>query len=99
MSSKDFFSKRFAYFIRQSQTAFYLDFLVVGTEFKRQGVGKSLVYSIFDLFTEVQEISLDTRVFNNESKQFYPALGFTSAPSKKPNYLFYHLNKDDRVLD
>ena len=82
-----------------------LDLLLVDKKYRQKGIGKKLVHSIFQIFTDTRALIVCPFQFNNESTlKFYESLGFKNlglAPVDKTNchgirysdlYYYYRLD-------
>ncbi len=57
----------------------YIARLVVDQLFTREGIGKALVFSAFDIYENVEELVVITRKINESARQFYKRLGFKAS--------------------
>lgn len=64
----------------------YISYLAVDPEFWHQGIGKQLVWTVFDLFDNVQSLVVVTRRINNSARLFYSGLGFQESTYMHPGY-------------
>jgi ribosomal protein S18 acetylase RimI-like enzyme len=73
--------------IQESPHEIYLQLLCVKPAYQGQGVGKSLLYSIFQIESKVKKLSMITRRINTSAIGFYKKLGFeeSSEVDKKAN--------------
>lgn len=71
----------------ESPDEIYLELLCVKPTYQGQGIGKSLLYSIFQIEDNVKKLSLVTRRVNTSAIGFYKKLGFeeSSEVDKKAN--------------
>ncbi len=76
----------FAIFEKWEGQSYYLAEMAVLPEYQRQGIGKQLVFSIFDQDQDAETILLVTEKDNRWSQSFYEKLGFKHSSFQHPNY-------------
>lgn len=54
----------------------YVQDLIIDVEYKRQGIGRSLINRAMDKFSSVRMLTLITDLANEVSNSFYKAMGF-----------------------
>lgn len=78
----------------------YIAQLAIDPRFWQQGLGKELVFSIFDIKKETERLVVIPRRINEVARQFYSHLGFTVSEYMHPGYnpqkhIGYEWNKAD----
>lgn len=76
----------FAIFEKWEEQSYYLAEMAVVPEYQRKGIGKQLVFSIFDKEQEASKILLVTEKNNKWSQAFYERIGFKRSSFQHPNY-------------
>lgn len=76
----------FAIFEKWEKQSYYLAEMAVLPEYQRQGIGKQLVFSIFDQDQDAEKILLVTAKNNRWSQAFYEKIGFKRSSFQYPNY-------------
>ena len=66
--------------------SYYLAEMAVLPEYQCQGIGKKLVFSIFDKDPNAKKILLVTKKDNKGSQSFYEKIGFKHSSFQHPNY-------------
>ncbi len=64
----------------------YITLLTVAPAHWKEGIGKQLVFSAFDIFENVKELVVITRKVNEGARNFYLKLGFNASPYMHPGY-------------
>jgi ribosomal protein S18 acetylase RimI-like enzyme len=64
----------------------YITQLAVDPNYWQQGIGRGLVFSILDLYKDVQSLVVIQRKINIIAHQFYQNLGFTESSYMHPGY-------------
>lgn len=57
----------------------YIRQMSVEPEFQRQGIGRQLIFSLFDQFPDTKKVVVITRKVNQPSTDFYHSIGFTNS--------------------
>ena len=76
----------FSVFEKWEEDTYYLAEMAVAADQQHQGIGKKLVFSIFDKDPSAKRIVLLTERANQDSQAFYKAIGFTPSSFQHPNY-------------
>jgi ribosomal protein S18 acetylase RimI-like enzyme len=76
----------FAIFEKWEEQSYYLAEMAVLPEYQLKGIGKQLVFSIFDKEQEASKILLVTKNNNTWSQTFYEKIGFKRSSFQHPNY-------------
>lgn len=76
----------FAIFEKWTEDSYYLAEMAVVPEYQQRGVGKQLVFSIFEKEASAKKIVLVTEEANHGSRAFYERIGFRASSFKHPNY-------------
>ena len=76
----------FAIFEKWEGQSYYLAEMAVLPEYQRQGIGKQLVFSIFDKDQAAEKILLVTEKDNIWSQSFYEKIGFKHSSFQHPDY-------------
>ena len=76
----------FAIFEKWEGESYYLAEMAVLPEYQGKGIGKKLVFSVFDKDQEIKKIVLVTRNDNKWSQSFYEKIGFKPSSFQHPNY-------------
>jgi ribosomal protein S18 acetylase RimI-like enzyme len=76
----------FAIFEKWEEQSHYLAEMAVLPDYQRQGVGRQLVFSIFDKDWQANKILLVTEKNNKWSQAFYEKIGFKRSSFQHPNY-------------
>lgn len=73
--------------MEKSPEEVYVQLLCVKPEYQGQGIGKNLLYSIFQIENRISKLSLVTRRVNSSAVAFYKKLGFEESAliDKKAN--------------
>ncbi len=66
--------------------SYYLSEMAVLPEYQRKGIGKKLVFSIFDKDQDAEKIILVTAKRNKWSQSFYEKIGFKHSSFIHPDY-------------
>jgi ribosomal protein S18 acetylase RimI-like enzyme len=77
----------FVVFERWGDQSYYLAEMAIAPEYQRQGLGKQLVFSIFDKDPTTQKIVLVTEEANRSAQLFYEKIGFTRTSFSHPDYV------------
>ncbi len=64
----------------------YLSQLAIDPAYQRQGIGSSMIHSLFDQFSECGKFVVITRCANEEAKGLYSALGFSPSSYMHEGY-------------
>lgn len=87
----------FAIFENWSEESYYLAEMAVLPEWQGRGIGKRLVFSIFDKDQDAANIFLVTGKENKWSQSFYEKIGFKRSTFQHPdypeNFLGYEFNR------
>ncbi len=76
----------FAIFEKWEEQTYYLAEMAVLPEYQQKGIGKQLVFSIFDKDLEANKIVLVTEQKNKSAQAFYEKIGFKRSSFQHPNY-------------
>lgn len=76
----------FAIFEKWEEKSYYLAEMAILPEYQRRGIGKQLVFSIFDKDQSAEKILLVTEKGNREAHSFYEKIGFKSSSFQHPDY-------------
>jgi ribosomal protein S18 acetylase RimI-like enzyme len=76
----------FAIFEKWGGQNYYLAEMAVLPEYQRRGIGKQLVFSIFDKDQAAEKILLVTEKSNTWSQSFYEKIGFKHSSFQHPDY-------------
>lgn len=76
----------FAIFEKWEGQSYYLAEMAVLPEYQHQGIGKQLVFSIFDKDQGTEKILLVTEKANKWSQSFYKKIGFKHSSFQHPDY-------------
>jgi len=76
----------FAIYEKWDEKSYYLAEMAVLPEYQRQGIGKQLVFSIFDQDQDAEKILLVTEKGNQWSQAFYEKIGFKHSSFQHPDY-------------
>lgn len=64
----------------------YISLLAIDPDYWKLGLGKELVFSIFNIKQETERLVVVTRRINEVARQFYAHLGFTVSEYMHPGY-------------
>jgi len=76
----------FAIFQKWEEHTYYLAEMAILPEYQRKGIGKQLVFSIFEHDESANKILLITEEKNQWSQSFYEKIGFKRSSFQHPNY-------------
>ena len=76
----------FVFFEHWQEKSYYLAEMAVLPEYQRQGLGRKLVFSIFDQDPLAETILLITDKDNKWARSFYEAIGFRNSSFRYSNY-------------
>ena len=76
----------FALFKKWDASSYYLSEMAVLPEYQQRGLGRKVVFSIFEKDPACQKIVLVTSRANTWSQAFYKALGFQASSFEHPDY-------------
>lgn len=80
--------------LQQSAHHYYVDHLGLHKDYRRQKIGSNLINELVKAIPNMQELTLDTRVFNKPAQFFYEKLEFQKMtahpnPAKQSIYVHY----------
>lgn len=76
----------FAIFEKWREKSYYLAEMAILPEYQRRGIGKQLVFSIFDKDQAANKILLVTEKENKWAQAFYEKIGFKPSSFQHPDY-------------
>lgn len=76
----------FALFEKWEEGCYYLAEMALSPQYQRQGLGKKLVFSIFDKDRAAEKILLVTEKENALAQSFYEKIGFKHSSFQHPDY-------------
>lgn len=76
----------FALFEPWQDKAYYLAEMAVARDYQKKGIGKKLVFSIFEKDLDANKIVLVTAKNNVQAQNFYKAIGFEQSDFTHPSY-------------
>lgn len=76
----------YAMFERWEDSSYYLAEMAVIPEYQLRGIGKQLVFSIFERDPSTKKILLITRNTNKGAQAFYEKIGFKPSSFQHPQY-------------
>ncbi len=76
----------FAVFEKWEENIYYLAEMAVHPHYQNQGVGKKLVFSLFEKDPQAQKIVLMTETANVSTHKFYEHIGFQPSSFQHPDY-------------
>ncbi|NGX63237.1 MAG: hypothetical protein KR126chlam6_00645 [Candidatus Anoxychlamydiales bacterium] len=76
----------FAIFEKWEKDSYYLCEMAINPSYQKRGIGKKLVFSIFDKDLTTQNILLVTKIDNLSAQGFYKAIGFKASSFQHPDY-------------
>lgn len=76
----------FSIFEKWEVHSYYLAEMAILPKYQHQGIGKQLVFSIFDKDQETEKIFLITEKGNKGAQSFYEKIGFKHSYFKHPDY-------------
>jgi ribosomal protein S18 acetylase RimI-like enzyme len=62
--------------ITTTDSEIFVELVAVGSQAQKMGIGKTLLFSIFDRCPSIKKLYLNTRVANKNAQGFYEHLGF-----------------------
>lgn len=76
----------FALFEKWEEQVYYLAEMAIEPAYQRKGIGKKLIFSLFQKDPSAKKILLVTMKTNLKAQQFYQAIGFLASDFQHPDY-------------